>query len=394
MTQTPHTQRAHALLSASSSHRWLHCTPSAQLEATYPDTTSDAAEEGTAAHELAEHKLRQILGYPTTRPESHWHNDEMDSHTDDYADCVTAELATAEKHSPAAYLAIEQRLDYSHIVPEGFGTGDAIIISDDTLTIIDLKYGKGVEVTAEGNTQMRLYALGALAQFGMIYNIQTVRMIIFQPRLNNTSIDEISVKDLIVWADTIVKPQAQKAINGEGELNPGDWCTFCKHKAQCPALATMYLEPIPTATTTPDTTFAPPEPDTLTNEQIAKVIALSGDIKKWLTSVEKHALTQANNGHKYPGLKLVEGRSVRKYTDEQAVIEAVQKTGYDPCEHKLLGVTALTKLLGKKQFDTIVGPLLHKPTGKPTLVPVGDKRPELVTSTPENVFTPIQKESA
>lgn len=394
MTQTPHTQRAHALLSASSSHRWLNCTPSAKLEAQYPDTTTEAAEEGTAAHELAEHKLRQILGIPTTRPTSTWHDDDMDSHTDDYADCVTAELAEAEKHSPAAWLTIEQRLDYSHIVPEGFGTGDAVIIADDTLTIIDLKYGKGVEVTAEGNTQMRLYALGALAQFGMIYNIQTVRMIIFQPRLNNTSIDEISVKDLTTWADTIVKPQAQKATNGEGELNAGAWCTFCKHKAQCPALASLYLEPIPTADTTPTTVFEPPAPDTLTDAQVAKIVELAGEMKKWLTNVEKHALDQANNGHKYPGLKLVEGRSVRKYTDEQAVIKAVEDAGYDPYERKLLGITALTKLLGKKQFDTIVNPLLHKPAGKPTLVPAGDKRPELVVATPENVFTPIQKESA
>lgn len=383
-----HSHRTHALLSASGSHRWINCPPSALLEDQYPDSSSEAAEEGTAAHELAEHKLRTLLEHPTTRPESPWHNEEMESHTDDYADCVMAELVEAQKHDPTAFLAIEQRIDYSHLVPGGFGTGDATICEDGRLTIIDLKYGKGVEVTAGNNTQMRLYALGTLARFDMIYTINTVRMIIFQPRLGNTSIEEITVQELIDWGNTIVKPAAALAARGEGDLNAGAWCTFCKHKAQCPALAKMYLDPIP-ADTTPGGKFELPAPDTLTDAQMVRIVELAGEIKKWLTAAEKHALDQANNGKKYPGLKLVEGRSIRRYADEQAVIEAVQKTGHDPCEHKLLGVTAMTKMLGKKQFDELLGPLLHKPAGKPTLVPVGDKRPELVTATPQTVFTPI-----
>lgn len=295
-----HSHRTHALLSASGSHRWINCPPSALLEDQYPDSSSEAAEEGTAAHELAEHKLRTLLEHPTTRPESPWHNEEMESHTDDYADCVMAELVEAQKHDPTAFLAIEQRIDYSHLVPGGFGTGDATICEDGRLTIIDLKYGKGVEVTAGNNTQMRLYALGTLARFDMIYTINTVRMIIFQPRLGNTSIEEITVQELIDWGNTIVKPAAALAARGEGDLNAGAWCTFCKHKAQCPALAKMYLDPIP-ADTTPGGKFELPAPDTLTDAQMVRIVELAGEIKKWLTAAEKHALDQANNGKNTPG---------------------------------------------------------------------------------------------
>lgn len=384
-----HHDRAHALLSASSAHRWLHCTPSPQLEERYPDSESPAAAEGTAAHELAEHKLHLLYGdQPTTRPESHWHNEDMDDYTDDYADRVMAELADAQETNPAAFLAIEQRLDFSHIVPDGFGTGDAVIIAEPTMTIIDLKYGKGVKVDAVGNPQMRLYALGALRQFGMIYDIQTIRMVIFQPRINNISVDEVTVQELTQWAESVVKPAAEKAMKGEGELVAGDWCGFCRHAPKCPALARHYLQPIPRKA---DETPAAPNPETLTDTQIAQIVQWAGDIKKWLTKVESYALDKANNGHVYPGLKLVEGRSVRRYTDETAVAEAVEKLGENPWEKKLLGITAMTKLLGKKRFNDTLGNLVHKPAGKPTLVPVGDKRPALTVATPETVFQPIEE---
>ena len=298
-----------------------------------------------------------------------------------------AELARAQETGAAAFLAIEQRLDFSHIVPDGFGTGDALIVGDGTMTVIDLKYGKGVEVSAVGNPQMRLYALGALAQFGMIYNVDRVRMVIFQPRLNNTSVDEISVEELITWGREVVAPRAQLAIQGEGELNAGEWCRFCRHAPQCPALAAQYLEPLPKESD--EMTPAAPDPETLTDDQIANIVAWSGEIKKWLSKVEKFALDEANNGHSYPGLKLVEGRSVRKYTDEEKVAAAVEKTGHDPYEKKLLGITAMTKMLGKKQFQDTLGGLVHKPAGKPTLVPESDKRPALQTATPETVFQPL-----
>ena len=311
----------------------------------------------------------------------------MDSHTDDYADNVMAELARAQETSPAAFLAIEQRLDFSHLVPGGFGTGDALIVGDGTLPVIDLKYGKGVQVSAVGNPQMLLYALGALAQFGMIYSIDKVRMVIFQPRLENTSIDEISVDELVTWGREVVAPRAELAIKGEGELNAGDWCQFCSHAPQCSALAALYLEQLPKDAD--EVTPAAPDPETLSDDQVANIVAWSGEIKKWLSKVEKFALDEANKGKSYRGLKLVEGRSVRKYTDEDAVAAAVEKAGHEPYEKKLLGVTAMTQLLGKKGFQDTLGDLVHKPAGKPTLVPVADKRPELQAVAPETVFQPI-----
>lgn len=384
-----HAERAHALLSASSAHRWINCTPAPYLEAQHPDSHSDAAAEGTAAHELAEHKLRQHLDLPTTRPVSEWDSEEMDDYTDQYADHVMAELERARNVDPAAFLAIEERLDFSHIVPDGFGTGDALIVSDDTLTVIDLKYGKGVEVTAVENPQMRLYALGALATYGAIYDVQTIRTVIFQPRLGNISTEEITVDELVTWAENVVRPAAEKAAAGEGELQAGQWCRFCRHAAQCPALAEEMFSPVPT---TAEHTPAAPAPDTLTDDQVATIVEHAGELKKWLTKVESFALEQATAGHTYPGLKLVEGRSVRKYTDEDEVARAVQAAGEDPHKpREVLGITAMTKLLGKQRFEELLGDFVHKPEGKPTLVPVSDKRPALELATAETMFDPIQK---
>lgn len=385
-----HAERAHALLSASSAHRWIHCTPAPYLEAQHPDTSSDAAAEGTAAHELAEHKLRQHLDMPTTRPVSEWDSEEMDDYTDQYADHVMAEFARTRETDPAAFLAIEERLDFSHIVPEGFGTGDALIVSDDTLTVVDLKYGKGVEVSAEDNPQMRLYALGALATYGAIYDVQTIRTVIFQPRLGNISVEENTIDELVAWAEDVVRPAAEKAIAGEGELRAGEWCRFCRHAAQCPALAAEMFAPVPT---TAELVPAAPDPDTLTDTQIATIVTHADKLKKWLTKVESFALAQATGGHTYPGLKLVEGRSVRKYTDEGTVAHIVSAdTEHNPYKpREVLGITAMTKLLGKKRFEELLGDHVHKPEGKPTLVPVSDKRPALELATPENVFEPIQK---
>lgn len=384
-----HADRDHALLSASSAHRWIHCTPAPYLEAQHPDNTSNAAAEGTAAHELAEHKLRLLLEEPTTRPESEWDSEEMDDYTDQYADHVMAELARAREVDKAAFLAIEERLDFSHIVPDGFGTGDALIVADDTLTVVDLKYGKGVEVSAIGNPQMRLYALGALATYSPIYDIQQVRMVIFQPRLGNISVEETTVDELIAWAEQVVRPAADLAIKGEGEPQAGQWCRFCRHAAQCRTLATEMFAPVPTKA---DLVPAAPAPDTLTDAQIAQIVAHAGELKKWLTKVESYALDQAVGGHTYPGLKVVEGRSVRKYTDETDVARAVEAAGEDPYKpREVLGITAMTKLLGKKRFQELLGDHIHKPEGKPTLVPESDKRPALVLATPETMFTPIEK---
>lgn len=389
-----HADRAHALLSASSAHRWIHCTPAPYLEARHPDSDSEAAAEGTAAHELAEHKLRLALDEPTQRPESTWIDEDMEDHTDTYVDHVMAELHRTKQDSPGAFLAIEQRLDFSDIVPDGFGTSEATIVGDGTMTVVDFKYGKGVKVEAEGNPQMRLYALGALAQFGMIYDIHTVRMVIFQPRINNISTDEIAVEELTTWAEEVVRPAAELAATGEGQLQAGEWCQFCRHAAHCTALAKQMFTPIPTAGD--ELTPAAPDPDTLTDAQVAQIVAVSTELKKWLGKVEAHALAQANDGHTYPGLKLVEGRAVRKYTDTDAVAAVVtSETEEDPYKpREVLGITAMTKLLGKKQFDELLGQYVHKPEGKPTLVPVSDQRPALEVATPETVFEPISNGAA
>lgn len=386
-----HADRAHALLSASSAHRWINCTPAPYLEARHPDSDSDAAAEGTAAHELAEHKLRLVLDEPTQRPESDWIDEDMEDHTDTYVDHVMAELHRTKQDSPGAFLAIEQRLDFSHIVPDGFGTSDATIVGDGTMTVVDFKYGKGVKVEAEGNPQMRLYALGALAQFGMIYDIHTVRMVIFQPRISNISTSEIGVDELTTWAEEVVRPAAELAATGEGQLQAGEWCQFCRHAPQCTALAKQMFAPVPT--TGDELTPAAPDPDTLTDAQVAQIVAVSTELKKWLGKVEAHALAQANDGHTYPGLKLVEGRAVRKYTDTDAVAAVVtSETAEDPYKpREVLGITAMTKLLGKKQFDELLGQYVHKPEGKPTLVPVSDKRPALEVATAETVFQPIEE---
>lgn len=385
-----HAERDHALLSASGAHRWINCTPSAVIEDRYPDSDSDAAAEGTAAHELAEHKLLTLMGAPSARPDSQWFNEDMEDHTDSYADHVMAELHRTKQTSPGAFLAVEQRLDFSHIVPDGFGTGDALIVGDDTMTIVDLKYGKGVKVDAADNPQMMLYALGALAQFGMIYDIKTVRMVIFQPRIDNISTHEVTVEELLEWAEDVARPAAEKAIAGEGELQAGEWCQFCRHSAQCPALAAAMFAPVPKDE---NQVPAAPDPDTLSDEQIAQIVTWAGELKKWLGKVEAHALDKANQGHQYPGLKLVEGRSVRKYTDKGVVAHIVEDdTEHSPYKpREVLGITDMTELLGKKRFEELLGDYVHKPAGKPTLVPVSDKRPALTVATPETVFEPIEQ---
>ena len=254
---------------------------------------------------------------------------------------------------------------------------------------MDLKYGKGVTVSAVGNPQMRLYALGALATYGAIYDIEQVRMVIFQPRIGNVSVDEIAVDELTAWAEGVVRPAAEKAIAGEGELKAGEWCRFCRHAAQCPALAAEMFAPVPT---TGEHVPEAPDPDTLTDDQIATIVAHSNELKKWLTKVESYALAQATDGHTYPGLKLVEGRSVRKYTDEDTVAQAVTEVGEDPYKpREVLGITAMTKMLGKKRFQELLGSHVHKPEGKPTLVPASDKRPALELATPDTMFEPITK---
>ena len=373
----------HALLSASGAHRWLACPPSATLEAGLPESSSQAAEQGTAAHELAEWKLRRALhGASATRPVSSWHDVQMDSLTDDYVAFVQERLRDVRQTCADPQVLIEQRLDFSHVVPGGFGTGDCVIIAEPVLHIIDLKYGQGVMVETEQNPQLMLYALGAANAFGSLYDITDVAVTIYQPRRSNVSTWTVSVADLEAWAQTVVKPRAVLAAEGGGEFAPGEWCRFCKLAATCRTRAEANL-----ALAKHD--FAPPAE--LSDEEISRVLAQLPDLKAWASDVEAHALSLAvNQGKTWPGFKLVEGRSIRKYSDESAVAEAAEAAGVDVWERKLKTITVLEKQLGKKRFTELLGDLVVKPAGKPTLVPESDKRPALEIQSATDEFTPIK----
>lgn len=373
----------HALLSASGAHRWLACPPSATLEAGLPDSSSAAAEQGTAAHALAEWKLRRALhDAPTTKPVSHWHDAEMDTLTDDYVAFILERLRDVRQTCADPQVLIEQRLDFSHVVPGGFGTGDCVIIAELVLNIIDLKYGQGVMVEAEHNPQLMLYALGALEPFGSLYDITEVAVTIFQPRRSNISTWTISVAELQAWAEQVVKPRAALAARGDGEFAPGEWCRFCKLAPTCRTRAEANLA-------LAQHEFAPPAK--LTDAESAQVLAQLPDLKSWAADVEAHALSlSVNQGKTWPGFKLVEGRSVRKYSDESAVAQAAKAAGVDVWDRKLKTITALEKQLGKKRFTTLLGDLVVKPAGKPTLVPESDKRPALVIQSAAGEFSAIK----
>lgn len=360
----------HALLSASGAHRWLNCTPSARLESDEPESTSAAAEQGTAAHALAEHKLRRALKQRSKRPVSAWIDDEMETLTDDYVAFVQEHVSIARETCGDPQVLIEQRLDFSHIVPGSFGTGDCVIIAEPTLQIIDLKYGQGVLVEAERNPQLMLYALGALHTFGDLYDIERVAVTIYQPRRGNVDTWEIPVTELEHWAEAEVKPKAELAAAGQGEFCPGSWCQFCKIAPTCRARAEANLA-------LAKHEFAPPAE--LSDSEIADVLTRIPQLKTWASDVEAYALSQAvNQGKRWTGFKLVAGRSIRKYTSETDVAKAAEAAGYkDIWDRKLITLTAMERLMGKPAFNEILGDLVIKPAGKPTLVPASDKRPAL-----------------
>lgn len=368
----------HAVLSASSSHRWLNCNPSARLELEFEDRTTSAASEGTAAHALCEHKLKRRLKLRSERPVSVWDSDEMEACTDDYADFVMENVVRERRRDKDTQVLIEQKLDFSCFVPDGFGTGDCIIVSKGRLHIIDFKYGQGVLVEAEDNPQMKLYALGALGLFEEKYQIKKVKMTIFQPRRENVSTWEITVNRLKKWAEKELKPKAEKAFKGEGQYCPGEWCLFCKAAIKCRARAEDKLK------------LAQSEfklPPLLTDAEIEDVLIKLPDIKKWAEEIQAYALAQALGGKEWSGFKLVEGRSNRKYANEQEVAKAAERAGYyDIYTKSLISIGEMERLMGKKEFNEILGGLVVKPQGKPTLVPDTDKRPALIVSNAKNDF--------
>lgn len=365
--------RKHAILSASSSDRWLHCPPSARLCENYEDKGSDYAAEGTDAHSLCQFRLEQALGLPTEDPIENlsWYNEEMEDCAAGYVSYVLEQVEVAKQTCADPIVLIEQRVDFSRWVEEGFGTADNIIIADGVLKICDYKHGRGVEVSATENPQMMCYALGALEIFDDIYDIETVSMTIFQPRRDNVSTYDISKEELYRWADEVLKPAAELAFAGDGNFLCGEWCGFCKAKHDCRARAEANMELAK---------YDFKLPPLLTDEEIEDVLTRVDDLVTWATDIKEYALQQAISGKAWSGWKLVEGRSNRKYTNDAAVAAAVTNAGFDPYEKKLLGVTAMQKLLGKTRFEELLSSLIEKPQGKPTLVPESDKRPAMNTA--------------
>ena len=368
----------HAFLSASSSHRWLACPPSALLCAKEADQSSAYAKQGSDAHELCENLLLKALGHDPPDPTENldYYDAEMLSCAEGYRNFVMEQVEEARKLSADPLICVEQRLDYSRWVENGFGTGDCVIVADDLLHVIDYKYGLGVLVSASGddgtgNSQLKCYALGALDTFGDLYDIRRIKLSIYQPRRENVDTFEMPVEDLLRWADDVLSPTAKLAFTGDGEFCAGDHCVFCKVKATCRARADYSMELAK---------YEFEKPAMLDDEEIAAILPMIDSLVSWATDIKEFALQQALSGTVYEGYKVVEGRSNRKYSDENAVARIVQDAGYDPFEKKLLGVTAMQRQLGKKKFQELLGGLLYKPPGKPVLVPTSDSRPEFNTA--------------
>lgn len=391
---------SHALLGASNARQWLGCPPSIRFVEylDLPDEESPFAAEGTEAHALAELKLRLAFGQITkrqyssrvrSRKKSEYYGAEMEEATDTYVSFVTG-LADAlgEESGETPMVDLEQRVDFSAYVPAGYGTADCIVVDGTDLHVIDLKYGKGVAVSAEDNPQLKLYALGALERYGMLYGIETVITTIVQPRLGSVSSDSYPVGDLVSWGRDYVAPRAELAFAGEGEYHPGeDTCRWCRAKGVCRARADEALKAacsdfsvgsIPTPGEAAAKLAAPPD---LSDGEVARLLAVCPLIEDWCKGVRADALERALSGTAFDGYKVVAGRSSRKIADTASAIAALQDAGVPEGDYlkprELQGIGALTKALGKEKFEELLGPLVVKPQGKPTLVPDDDKRPAL-----------------
>ena len=367
-----HKAREHALLSASSAARWLTCPPSAIAAEAYPNQETEFTKEGTQAHEVAEAVANMV------DPRGSW--DLYDHLRVKYGcdvemiDCAMSyrDYIEEQKKSNDALVLLEQRVDFSPWVPDGFGTCDCIIIHGDTLTIIDYKYGVGVAVSAKDNPQMKLYALGALNDFGIAYDVTKVEMHIFQPRINNVSADSLTVEELLTWAEKTVKPIAQKAAKGKGSYKPSEHCKFCPHAGKCRALTKLCTEYVETHSLR----VAVP---VLTPHEVAEVLAMEPIINLWLKRVKDQAMTTMLNGGEVPGYKIVEGRQgLRKWSDELQVVETLKAAGYnweDFTKTELLSPAAMDKALGKKKVAELLPDFIERAQGAPVIAPESDKRP-------------------
>ena len=365
----------HAFLAASASERWLHCPPSAKLCAQEDDQGSEYARQGSDAHALCEHLLLRALGRETRDPTEDltYYDAEMQEAAEAYAAFVIEQVAEAKTVCRDPLIFVEQTVDFSKWVQHGFGTADALIVADDTLYVTDMKYGVGCLVTADGedgtgNSQLKCYALGAIDTFGDLYDISRIRLSIFQPRRDNVDTFELTKADLLQWADDVLAPTAKLAYEGQGEFKAGNHCQFCRVKATCRKRAEYAME-------LAKYEFA--DAPTLDENEIAEILPQIDTLVSWAEDIKTYALDQALAGVKFPGFKLVAGRSNRKYADEAAVARVISEAGYVPYDKKLFGITEMTKRLGKKRFEELLNGLLIKPEGKPVLVPATDTRPEL-----------------
>ena len=365
--------KGHAVLSASSANRWINCPPSARLCENYDDKSSDYAAEGTDAHAICEYKLKNALGIDATDPTENltWYNEEMNECAEGYASYILELVEKAKQTCSDPVVLIEQRVDFSRWVPEGFGTADCIVIADGVMNVVDYKHGKGVEVSAAENPQMMLYALGALEIFDGIYDIDEIYMTIYQPRKSNISVSVIEKDELLEWAQNGLIYKAKLAYEGQGEFHCGEWCRFCKAKAECRERAAANME---------IARYEFQKPALLNDDEIAEILGRIDELTAWASDIKEYALKQAINGKEWIGWKLVEGRSNRKYINDNAVAKVVEDAGFDPYEHKVLGITAMQKMLGKAKFNDLLGDFIEKPQGKPTLVPESDKRPAINTA--------------
>jgi hypothetical protein len=362
----------HSLLGGSNAHRWLNCPPSARLESTIKDKGSNAAAEGSAAHALADYKLHAALGLKAHRPMSKYDCEEMEGYTDDYVAFVLEQI---QKAGADPVVHIEQRVDFSSYVPDGFGTADCIIIADGTLHVVDFKYGRGHLVEPEDNPQLKLYALGALETFDQLYDISAVSMSIVQPRRENVSTWTVFKESLYTWAEEVLKPAAEKAFKGDGEFCAGDHCLFCRAAVNCRTRAEANLRLVK---------YEFSLPPVLSDEEIGDILPKLDALVSWAKDLQQYALEGAvNQGKSWAGLKLVAGRSMRRYADPQKITETLLDAGYRDgfYRRELLPITEMERFLGKKRFTELLAGLIIKPDGKPSLVPINDKRPPISTTT-------------
>jgi hypothetical protein len=383
----------HALLSASGAHKWLSCTPSARLEETLPESTSGYAEEGRLAHSIAELKVRKFIEPMSQRTfnsqlkklrENSLYQDEMLRHTDTYLDYVSSIVHGCES---APHIAVEKKLNYSLYVPEGFGTGDCIIVGGNTLHVIDFKYGKGVPVSATENPQMMLYALGAYTEYSFLFDIWDIQMAIVQPRLDGISEYRMAASDLLAWGESI-RPVAQRAFDGQGEFVAGDHCRFCRAKSLCRArteFGTSLEE---------HRMMVPP---LISNAEVGQILVRAHLLAAWVKDLEEYALNECLAGNEIPGWKAVEGRSTRQFTDQDAAFKTLTTNGVEEAmlyKREPLTLAKVEDLLGKPRFTELLSVYVNKPPGKPALAPESDRREPIKRGSAKDDFEAAERQEA